>query len=142
MQSFSRYGNTISNAANVYFTVAALIVFAVSVNARYGQLEVWKQNHDQFFYGNTPMMTTLDAYKYIRHAKELNAGEYVPGGNDIDIFYPEGVPFYDPAPLLSVMLAKLHNITGVDYYNTAINMVPWLSSIFILAVCFYFNKQN
>lgn len=136
--SYINFPSSNSKYAFIIFTVAALIVFAVSVNARYGQLEVWKQNHDQFFYGDTPMMTTLDAYKYIRHAKELNAGEYIPGGDDIDIFYPEGVPFYDPAPLLSVMLAKLHNITGVDYYNTAVNMVPWLSSAFILAACLYF----
>lgn len=122
----------------IVFLITSLAAFFISVNARYDQFDVWKENKEQFFYENTPMMTTLDAYKYIRHAKELNAGKYVPAGDDIDIFYPEGVPFYDPAPLLSVILAKIHNITGVDYYNAAINMVPWLGSFFILAVCLYF----
>ena len=122
----------------IIYIVAALTAFAVSVNGRYNQYDFWKEYKNEFFYNNTPMMTTLDAYKYIRHAKEINNNEYVPGGNDVKIFYPEGVPFYDPAPLLSVMLAKLHNITGYDYYNIAINMVPWLSSIFILVLCAYF----
>lgn len=122
----------------VIYIVVALSAFFISVNGRYTQYESWKENKEQFFYNDTPMMTTLDAYKYIRHAKEINNNEYIPGGNDVKIFYPEGVPFYDPAPLLSVMLAKLHNILGYDYYNIAINMVPWLSSIFILALCAYF----
>lgn len=148
IQAFTKKYNHITSYINfpvekskysfIIFLITALAAFFISVNARYDQLDTWKQNKAQFFYENTPMMTTLDAYKYTRHAKEINADEYIPGGNDVKIFYPEGVPFYDPAPLLSVILAKLHNITGVDYYNTAINMVPWLSSIFILAVCFYF----
>ncbi len=127
-----------SKTSLVVYLLAALIIFFISVNGRYQQLDAWKQDNASYFYNNTPMMTTLDAYKYIRHAKELNAGEYEPGGNDLKIFYPEGVPFYDPAPLLSVMLAKLHNILDVDYYNIAINMVPWLSSIFIFALFAYF----
>ncbi len=77
----------------IVFLIASLAAFFISVNARYDQFDVWKENKEQFFYENTPMMTTLDAYKYIRHAKELNAGKYVPAGDDIDIFYPEGVPF-------------------------------------------------
>lgn len=136
--SYINFPTENSKYSFIVFMIAALAAFFISVNARYDQFDVWKQNKEQFFYENTPMMTTLDAYKYTRHAKELNADEYIPGGNDIDIFYPEGVPFYDPAPLLSVILAKIHNITGTDYYNAAINMVPWLGSIFILAVCLYF----
>ncbi len=136
--SYINFPTESSKYSFIVFMIAALAAFFISVNARYDQFDVWKQNKEQFFYENTPMMTTLDAYKYTRHAKELNAGEYVPGGDDIDIFYPEGVPFYDPAPLLSVILAKIHNITGADYYSAAINMVPWLGSIFILAVCLYF----
>ena len=64
--SYINFPSSYSKYAFIIFTLAALIIFAISVNARYNQLEVWKQNHDQFFYGNTPMMTTLDAYKYIR----------------------------------------------------------------------------
>ena len=122
----------------ILYSLVAFIAFFISVEGRYIQYDQWKDNKEQFFYENTPMMTTLDAYKYTRHAKEINAGEYIPAGNDVNIFYPEGVPFYDPAPLLSVILAKLHNMLGIDYYNIAINMVPWLSSIFILVVCAYF----
>ena len=55
----------------IVFMIAALAAFFISVNARYDQFYVWKQNKEQFFYENTPMMTTLDAYKYTRHAKEL-----------------------------------------------------------------------
>ncbi len=136
--SYINFPTSSSKYAFIVFLLVALTAFYISVNARYNQYDVWKQNKEQFFYENTPMMTTLDAYKYIRHAKEINAGEYVPNGDDINIFYPEGVPFYDPAPLLSVILAKIHNIIGIDYYNIAINMVPWLSSLFILVVCIYF----
>lgn len=136
--SYLNFPATFSKQSFIIYLLIALSIFAFSVNARYAQFNSWKQDRQHYFYNNTPMMTTLDAYKYIRHAKEINAGKYIPAGNDINIFYPEGVPFYDPAPLLSVILAKLHNITNIDYYNIAINMVPWLSSIFILVACLYF----
>lgn len=138
LTSYINFPTKHSKYVLIIYIITALIAFAVSVNGRYNQYDVWKENKADYFYNDTPMMTTLDAYKYIRHAKEINNNEYVPGGNDVKIFYPEGVPFYDPAPLLSVMLAKLHNITGYDYYNIATNMVPWLSSIFILVLCAYF----
>ena len=81
--SYINFPTESSKYSFIVFMIAALAAFFISVNARYDQFDVWKQNKEQFFYENTPMMTTLDAYKYTRHAKELNAGEYVAGGDEI-----------------------------------------------------------
>ena len=70
----------------VIYIIVALTAFAISVNGRYNQLDAWKSEKAYFFYNETPMMTTLDAYKYIRHAKEINNNEYEPGGNDVKIY--------------------------------------------------------
>ena len=43
------------------FVVVLLICYGISVNVRYQQLETWRTNPQQFFVGEKPLMTTLDA---------------------------------------------------------------------------------
>ncbi len=58
------------------FFVILLICYGISVNVRYQQLETWKQNPQQFFVGEQPLMTTLDAPYWVRWAKEYRDGGY------------------------------------------------------------------
>lgn len=122
------------------FIVITLAAFFISVNSRYEQLRTYSSDKYKPYYysGETPIMSTLDAYKFIRHAKENREGIYDPSKPDPQIFYPDGSPYPNPLPLLSFALDHLSRLTGQDMYITAVNMIPWLSSFFILAVAIYF----
>ena len=60
----------------ILFLLALLVCYGISVNVRYQQLETWKQNPQQFFVGEQPLMTTLDAPYWLRWAKEYRDGEF------------------------------------------------------------------
>ncbi|MBQ3032947.1 MAG: hypothetical protein IJD28_01095, partial [Deferribacterales bacterium] len=124
--------------AAIMFAAALLCVLYLSVDARQGQYKVWQSYPQSFFATGTPMMTTLDAYKFTRHAKEYRSGTLDTKAPDPMVFYPDGTGYQDPVPLLSVLLDKFSAISGEDFYNAAISMVPILSSLFIVSLAIYF----
>ena len=50
----------------ILFLAALLVCYGISVNVRYQQLETWRANPQQFFVGEQPLMTTLDAPFFLR----------------------------------------------------------------------------
>ncbi len=122
----------------IVFIVILTATFALSVYARYNQLSIWEQNSERYFAEGSPMMTTLDAYKFLRHAQEIDSGVYNPDVDDEMIFYPDGARFPDPVPLLSVVLNGLVQTFGGSYYMTALYMIPFMSSLFIIPLGIYF----
>ena len=56
--------------------MALLVCYGISVSVRYQQLETRKQNPQQFFVREQPLMTTLDAQYWLRWAKEYRDGEF------------------------------------------------------------------
>ncbi len=76
----------------ICFLVALLVCYAISVNVRYQQLETWKQNPPQFFVGEQPLMTTLDAPYWLRWAKEYRDGEFYGMGHKRS--YPSGTQWF------------------------------------------------
>ena len=74
------------------FVVVLLICYGISVNVRYQQLETWRANPQQFFVGEQPLMTTLDAPYWLRWAKEYRDGEYF--SYDDKRSYPSGTPWF------------------------------------------------
>ncbi len=125
-------------AAALMFFAALLCAAYLSADARYGQYRVWQSYPESFFAGETPMMTTLDAYKFTRHAKEYRSGTLDTKSADPMVFHPDGSGYQDPVPLLSVMLDKYSSLSGKDFYNAAADMVPIMSSLFIIPLAFYF----
>ena len=76
----------------ILFLLALLICYGISVNVRYQQLETWKQNPQQFFVGEQPLMTTLDAPYWLRWAKEYRDGEFY--GMDRKRSYPSSTQWF------------------------------------------------
>ena len=56
------------------FAGVLLVCFLVSAGVRYQQFETWKKAPANFFVGERPMMTTLDAPIWLRWAREYNEG--------------------------------------------------------------------
>ena len=63
------------------FLVVLLVCYGITVNVRYQQLQTWEQNPQQFFVGEQPLMTTLDAPFWLRWAKEYRDGEFYGTGH-------------------------------------------------------------
>ena len=58
------------------FAGVLLVCFLVSAGVRYQQFETWKKAPANFFVGERPMMTTLDAPIWLRWAREYNEGTF------------------------------------------------------------------
>jgi len=70
------------------------IVFGMSVYKRYWQLSVWNQNKEATYAKDgTISMTTLDAYHWIRLAKEYKKGNLGENKPDPLRGYPDGDTF-------------------------------------------------
>ena len=145
------------------FTVVLLVCFAVSAGMRYQQFEIWKKTPANYFVGERPMMTTLDAPHWLRLAREYNEGKFGTSGLSS---YPSGTEHYeklpipskftDPRPssssseiteirysdipLLSFLIAHLTPYFNYNYYLTGTMLIPVLASLFILPLGIYFFR--
>jgi hypothetical protein len=146
---------------SLLFTVILLACFAVSAGVRYQQFETWKKSPANYFVGELPMMTTLDAPHFLRAAREFNEGTY--GKNNLQTYpdnsedfieslipieFIDSIPFpstsgnheiqYTDVPLLSFLIAKFAPFFNDNYYLTGTMLIPVLASLFILPLGVYF----
>jgi len=84
--------------------LAAIFIFSVVI--RTGKLALWEKYDNEYIVGTYPAMSTLDAYYWLRYAKEYNENKYIPGDNDTLRFFPDYTRKPDPVPLLSFLIDK------------------------------------
>jgi undecaprenyl-diphosphooligosaccharide--protein glycosyltransferase len=147
----------------ILFLVALLICYGISVTVRYQQLEAWKQNPQQFFVGEQPLMTTLDAPFFLRWAKEYRDGEFYGAGHKRS--YPSSTQWFreqqaqilanekkiqvDPVaplelstsptsvPLLSFITAMMSPFFAGNLYLAGHWLVILTGGLFIIPLGFY-----
>ncbi len=120
MKYFLQYKNFL-----VFFTMV-IICFCLSVFCRFHQYTTWKENYKEFFVKDIPLMTTADAYLFIKEAKDLQKTEI------------KRLSDYFSYTMLSVILSKLSFLFDNNIYKTGILIIPVLSSLFIIPLCLYF----
>ncbi|MBF0566152.1 MAG: hypothetical protein HQK89_13015 [Nitrospirae bacterium] len=131
----SKYSKTI------LITVTVLCL-CISVFIRVNQYSRWKDS-ERYSYSGKPIMTTADAYYWIRFAREYTNGQYMPGGIETVRNFPEGAALKpDPIPALSFLLARLSPLFGGDIYKTGIFIIPLLSSLFMIPLIIYFYRMG
>ncbi len=113
-----------------------ICVAVISATKRYNQFSYWKKHKNIYFVNNTPMMTTLDAYYWLRYAKYIKNNTY--GKTDNLRAYPEGKPFPKPTPMLSWVLGKLSKAFNISVYYLGIYIIPFFASLFIIPLGIYF----
>lgn len=118
-----------------------IVLFSVSAGKRYDQLNEWKKNPERFFYNDgVTAMTTLDAYNWIRYAKEYDKGNI--GSDKIDPVknagsgsrYPENVR------MLSFLLSKVSSFFQISYYYAGLYLIPILASLFTIPLFLYMYR--
>jgi dolichyl-diphosphooligosaccharide--protein glycosyltransferase len=128
--------------ARFYYIISFLLllaaIFIFSVAIRTEKLELWEKYGINSPAGTYPAMSTLDAYYWLRYAKEYNENKYIPGDNDTLRFFPDYSKKPDPVPLLSFLIAKLSFLNNGNYYYTGLYLIPFLASLFVIPLCIYF----
>ena len=118
--------------------VLAVLLYLASFYYRYHQFQVWKAHPTVYFVDNYPAMTTLDAYLWLRYAKEDKNGTYYKSDNDTLRAYPTSTTKPHPVPLLSTMISWFSSISGKSIYMSGLILVSVLAGLFILPMAYYF----
>ena len=125
-----------------YLIIAFMITatLGLSMTMRFHQYEMWEKRPNVYFVNETPMMSTLDAYSWIRFAREYREGVFKPGEKDTLRRYPDFASKPKPISMLSFLIAKITVVFGDNPYRASIYLIPLLSSLFILPFSLYFFK--
>ena len=124
--------------ALIILSIAIFIVVVISIFSKLNQLDFWNENEEVFYSDDIPMMTTLDAYKFTRHADEYRKGIYDTSIMDKKIFHPEGAHFPDPLPLISVVIEKVSTMFDINLHEAAIYTIPFMFGLFVIPLGIYF----
>ena len=118
--------------------ILAVLLYLASFYYRYHQFQVWKAHPTVYFVDNYPAMTTLDAYLWLRYAKEDKNGTYYKTDNDTLRAYPTSTLKPHPVPLLSAMISWFSSISGKSIYMSGLILVSVLAGLFVLPMAYYF----
>jgi len=120
--------------------LVSLVCFGLSVYFRIEQYRTWRKAPQYYFVRESPLMTTLDAYSFLRFAREYRDGTFEREGEDPLRFYPDGAGKPQSLSMLGFLLAKASAFFQGDVYRTGMFLVPWLASLFILPFSVYFFR--
>ncbi len=122
--------------STIVFLIFLIGVAVISASKRYGEFAYWKKHKNIYFVDNTPMMTTLDAYYWLRYSRYVKNGTY----KKFDKLraYPQGRSAPQPPDMLPWMIGKLSKAFKSTVYYTGIYLIPILASFFIIPLGIYF----
>ncbi len=107
-----------------FFLIIIALLFILSLAVRFKQFYVWKKSPEIYFVDETPMMSTPDAYLWIKNAKDHKYEKL--SSNPLSV------------PLLSYLLSKLSIFFNDNIYFTGIYIIPILAGLFIVPLSLYF----
>jgi dolichyl-diphosphooligosaccharide--protein glycosyltransferase len=84
-------------------------------------------------------MATMDAYWWLKVAKDMDAGRTGKDLTDPIKEYPDLAGYPENPSLLSRLISLGKNFTGGDYYKAGLLLVPLLAGLFVFPLFFYFN---
>ncbi|MFC1845006.1 STT3 domain-containing protein [Thermodesulfobacteriota bacterium] len=134
LQTFLR-----NNYIALLIFLAILVVYGLSSYKRQADYWYWLENSQDYVVENVTAMTTLDAYYWLKMARELDNGTL---GKATTKGYPDLVPLAlkDKPGLLAKFISFGKNFTGGDYYRAGLLLVTVLSGLFIFPLFFYFQR--
>ncbi|MBF0345626.1 MAG: hypothetical protein HQL06_15540 [Nitrospirae bacterium] len=119
------------------FCAVLVVCLSLSAYARYHQYHQWQKSPDMYFVDGKPMMTTMDAFLWLRYARLYKTGSYDDSPDTLR-YYPEG--YTKPAfVLLSYLTAKL-SVFFDSIDKTGTLLIPIFASLFIIPLFIYFRE--
>ncbi|MBC7195721.1 MAG: hypothetical protein H5U39_00495 [Deferribacterales bacterium] len=129
----------------ITFLIILFSIFAVYFLSGYKRYEVykkWEENRSLYFVDNITAMTTLDAYYWLKMAKDYDNGKL--GKDYINPLkeYPDMTCYNKSPNMLVWMISFTHRITGLDYYKSGLLLIPFLAGLFCIPLFFYFFRLD
>ncbi|MEO2069358.1 MAG: STT3 domain-containing protein [Desulfurobacteriaceae bacterium] len=122
--------------------VSIFITVFVGLYLRFDDLKVWNQYKERFFYKDTPLFTSYDAFFFAHYSKEYLNGSYKAGERDHLRFVPDNATYPSPIPMESFLGAKLSEVFNTNIENIALWLTPILSIFFVVPLTVYFFRLN
>lgn len=116
----------LSGSWRIFLFGIAGLLFSLSIHLSH--LPFW-HDHPEFYYdGDKPLMTTLDAYYYLRLASSKITRSNVENNDETT----ETRRSYTPSPLLASLAAFLQRLCGLPIERVAFFLPPLLGSFMVL----------
>jgi dolichyl-diphosphooligosaccharide--protein glycosyltransferase len=125
----------------ILFLICLIGVYASITVSRYSQLERgWESYRSAYYLDDVPMVTTVDAFRWVHYAEDLLDGKYDTAEKDALMYYPDGAERLKPFPLLSFFLILVSEIKGVNFFEAGIRLIPFLAGLFAIPLAFFFYR--
>ncbi len=138
LQAFSRNNRTLL----LVLFICILAVYGLSWYERQADYWYWMENRQDYVVDHVTAMSSMDAYFWLKMAREVDKGTVGKGMADPTKGYPDLVPLAikDRPSLLAEFISFGKNFTGGDYYRAGLMLVSILAGLFVFPLFFYFNR--
>jgi dolichyl-diphosphooligosaccharide--protein glycosyltransferase len=116
-----------------------LAVYGLSYYKRQATYTYWMENRGEYVVENVTAMATMDAYWWLKIARDMDAGRTGKDLNDPLKEYPDMAGYPDEPSLLARLISLAKHFTGSDYYRAGLLLVPLFAGLFVFPLFFYFN---
>ncbi|MDR2104402.1 MAG: dolichyl-diphosphooligosaccharide--protein glycosyltransferase subunit STT3 [Deferribacteraceae bacterium] len=125
----------------IAFLVCVVGVYAAITASRYFQLvKGWDEYRAAYYLDDVPMVTTVDAFRWIHYADDLLEDRYDVSQKDPLMYYPDGSERMKPFPLLSLLLILISGLKDVNLFEAGIRLIPFLAGLFVFPLAFFFYR--
>lgn len=119
--------------------VCVLAVYGLSVYKKEATYQDWLADRETYVVGPVTAMATMDAYHWLKMARDLDAGKLGKGELNPLKAYPDQMEYHD-ANLLAQLISFAKSWTGGDYYRSGLVLVSILGGLFVFPLFFFFDR--
>ena len=129
-----------AHLATLLVLLCVTAVYGLSYYQRQSGFEEWMANRGDYVIEDVTAMSTMDAYYWLKMARELDSGTYQPGQPDPLRGYPDLEVYPNQPELLVHVIRIASRLTDGDYYRGALLLPPLLAGLFVFPLFLYFNS--
>lgn len=115
--------------------VGVLWVYGLSVHKKEQVYRYWLENADEYVVGDVLPTSSMDAYHWLKMARDLDEKKLGKGLVDPLRGYPDGMEYHD-ANLLAWLISLGKHVTGGDFYRSGLLLVSVLGGLFVFPLYF------
>lgn len=123
----------------LFLLLCVLAVYGLSVWKKIESYRAWQAHPQAHFVDDMPIMAEMDAYHWLKMARDLDAGYLGKGLVNATKGYPDGMEYYD-ANLLARLISAGARFTDGDYYRSGLVLVTLLGGLFVFPLLFYCHR--